>query len=387
MAEVLALPREELIWVVKETTTGTLAEPVAADMVLPIEPVVMKQMPEQIEDNQTRNSRSRFSLIQGRTLPGEWQIKAYIKPSGSLGVTGELDTLMTCAMGVETVNASTSVVYTFSSSTALPTFSLWRKLGHHFYVARGCIVNKVKFEVSGKDIGMATFSGQFMEMTQFSEDTVGVGGIDGSATTLPVTNGNRFYVPASTTVPYFIKVDTEVMKVTGRSGNNLTVVRAQKSTVAAAHLAAATVTAWTPGTAETGSPVHGKFGAVTVDAVTTVLLDVSIDLETGGKIYTDEKDGSIVGNSIGTPGKRKVSVSSTKYLRVGDNRDFEDALLRTNFAMIVNLGDTAGRIVRFTCPTAQKAPPDLSGGDEVTSAQTWNAIATTGDAEFTVTFI
>ena len=88
MAETLALPREEQIWVVKETTSGTLAEPVAADMVLPIDPVVMKQLPEQVEAKQTRNSRSRFSMIQGRTLPGEWQIKAYLKPSGSLGVAG-----------------------------------------------------------------------------------------------------------------------------------------------------------------------------------------------------------------------------------------------------------------------------------------------------------
>lgn len=65
-----------------------------------------------------------------------------------------------------------------------------------------------------------------------SETTLN-GGIDGSTTAVVVTDGSVF--PATTNGPFRIRIDNEYMKVTARSGNNLTVVRGDDGSTGAAH--------------------------------------------------------------------------------------------------------------------------------------------------------
>lgn len=385
MSETLALQREELVWCAAETVAGTQVDPVAADAVLPISMCSVDQQVESLPDNQTRNSRSRFPNIRGITKAGTFSIPIDCKPSGTLGAVPDCDTLMKSLMGTETVTASTKVEYTFANA-ALPTFTLWRQLGHTVEVARGCIVDSASFAIAGNAIGTVQFDGLFLEKAHASEDAVGSGGIDNAATTLPVVNGKSFYLPANMYV--YIRIDTEVLKVTAVSGNDLTVVRAQKASSAAAHIAGAAITFWNPGTTETGSPVHGKAGAVTVDATTTVLLDVKIDVKNNVKVYELEKNSSYVPSTFGTPGKREVKISSKAYLRKSDARHFADALSLTQFAFVANLGDTAGRIVEFSCPTAIKNSPQISGSEEAELSLAWDAIAVVGssESELKVTF-
>lgn len=385
MAETLALAREEQIWCVTESAAGTQTDPAATDVVLPISLTDLSQQVETLMDEQVRNSRSRFSNITGRTMPGTFQISCYCKSSDALGTPPEADTLLKSAFGVQTINASTSVVYSLSSSAALPTMTILRKLGHHVMVARGAVVDKVDFAISGKEVGKATFSGVFMEMARASEDTVGTGGIDNSATTLPVTNGDRFYIPSGMFI--YAQIDNEVVKVTARSGNNLTIVRAQKTTSAASHTAGAAITFWDPGSTELGTPIHGKAGAVTIDAVTTVLLDLSISLENNVHPLIDEKNGAMVWSNFTTPGKRKVTIESGAYLRASDNRDFADSLNQTTFAFIAALGTTSTKIWEFSAPTAVKHSPAYSGSEEVEKKVTFDAIAAVGsaDSELTLT--
>lgn len=386
MAETLALQREELVWCAAESTAGTQVDPVAGDAILPIAMCSVNQAVESLTDNQTRNSRSRFPNIRGITKAGTFSIPIDIKPSGSLGSVPDCDTLMKSLMGTQTINASTSVVYTFANS-ALPTFTLWRKLGHTMQVARGCVVNSASFSIAGNAIGTGTFEGLFFELAQASEDTVGVGGISDVATTLPVTNGKNFHIPSGMYI-YATINSLETVKITAVSGNNLTVTRAQKGTTAVAHLAGVPITFWNPGTTETGSPVHGKSGAVTIDGSTTILLDVKIDVNNNVKVYEEEKNGLYVASSYGTPGKREVKASTKAYYRSSDNRHLADSLALTTFAMVVNLGDTAGRIVEYSAPTAIKQSPTLSGSEEAELAINWDCIAAVGSAEseLTITF-
>lgn len=382
MAETLALFREEQVWVARESVAGTQVDPVAADAVLPIAPCEVNQEIEKLKDDQVRNSRSRFSSIRGRTMPGSWAIPVFAKPSGTAGSVSEADTLLESAFGVQTIDAGVKVEYTFSSSP-LPSFTLWRKLGHHLMVARGCVVDELSSMISGKEIGKMSFKGPFFEMALGAEDLVGTGGIDNVATTLPVTNGANFYLPAG--MYFYIKVGAEVMKATARSNNNLTVERAQKGTTAAAHALNAPITFWDPGATEVGLPVHGKAGAITVDAATTVMLDCTITLKNNVKMYIDEKNGTYVAANYGTPGKREVTISTSKYLLKADARHLNDSLSLTNFAFIANLGDTTGKILEWSAPSCQKKSPVYSGSEEVEMSLEFEPIATTGDAELKLT--
>jgi hypothetical protein len=62
-------------------------------------------------------------------------------------------------------------------------------------------------------------------------------GINSSVTSLSVTSAAAF----PSVGPFTIKIDTELLRVTGVSGTTFTVTRAQESTTAASHSTAATV--------------------------------------------------------------------------------------------------------------------------------------------------
>jgi hypothetical protein len=75
------------------------------------------------------------------------------------------------------------------------------------------------------------------EQTQNSAKSTLNGGINASTTTVVVADGSVF----SSTGNFRVRVDNEIMKVTARSGNTLTVVRGQEGTTAASHANSAEV--------------------------------------------------------------------------------------------------------------------------------------------------
>lgn len=78
------------------------------------------------------------------------------------------------------------------------------------------------------------------QMKTLAHSTINMGGgFSSGATTLTVTDGSAF--PA--TGVFRLLIDLEILKCTGRSGNDLTVVRGQEGTTAVLHANGATVTA------------------------------------------------------------------------------------------------------------------------------------------------
>jgi hypothetical protein len=384
-ASTRALYREEIVFCAKEATSGTIQDPTAADSVLPISAGEANMPIELLEDEQFRNTRSKLPLIRGRTPPGSWKLDTYIKPSGTLGTAPEGSTLYECAFGTKTTVASTSVKYTLADD--LPSFTLWRKLGHTMFVNRGCTVDKAEFTVQGDQIGKAAWSGNFIEQATIGTTVVDTGGIDGSATTLPVDHGDRFFVTSSTYG--YIIVDEEVMKVTAVSGNNLTVVRGALGTTAAAHVADAAVVPYLPAVSEAGEIIHGKLGAVTFDGTNTFLVNSKIAINNNIKYYDNEKNGVLTAESYGTPGHRTLTLTTSKYYRKEDTVDFSKAYNRTLQNIILNLGSTSGSIARFNAPYGQILAPKFSGSTEVMEDVEIRLIAQVGDynSELSVTFL
>ncbi|MBW2037193.1 MAG: hypothetical protein JRI41_06910, partial [Deltaproteobacteria bacterium] len=136
---VFAKANEEILFVKKETTAGSLVYPSATDAVLAVGAATVGQETEFLDDEQIREERSRRSPIKGRTMAGEWSFTSYIKPSGTKGTPPETDVLWECGLGTKTVNPGVSVVYSLSSGT-LPSFSLVRRVGHTVFFCAGCTV-------------------------------------------------------------------------------------------------------------------------------------------------------------------------------------------------------------------------------------------------------
>jgi len=94
-----ALANQETLFVVAETTKGTLKVPAGANRVYSIEPVDLGQERELIEDAQIRAGASNLPSIKARLMVGEWSFSTYVKASGTKGTAPEADVLFTALLG------------------------------------------------------------------------------------------------------------------------------------------------------------------------------------------------------------------------------------------------------------------------------------------------
>lgn len=95
----MALAREQLVFVVKESVKGQLAEPASSNMVRVTNAPAFNQKPEYFEDQQFRDVRSKESRVRGRFLAGDWNLNTYIKPAGTCGVAPEVSNLLESTLG------------------------------------------------------------------------------------------------------------------------------------------------------------------------------------------------------------------------------------------------------------------------------------------------
>jgi len=162
MANSIALAREQEIFAVAETTRGTLVFPAATDFIIGAGFAEIGQQPSFSKSKEVVNSRDVLARIMDRFKAGEWEIPIYARPSGALGTAPMAAILFKCLMGVQTINAGVSVVY--SQAKEKPSFSLWIRKDHAVFFARGCTVSKVAAELQTEGNVELTFSGGFMEM-------------------------------------------------------------------------------------------------------------------------------------------------------------------------------------------------------------------------------
>jgi len=385
--KILSMGYEEEIYVVKETTEGTLAYPTASELVLAVGVSTIGQEPELIDDEQLRGMRSRLSPIKGRVNTGEWAFTTYIKPSGVLGTAPEADVLFECLFGVKTVTPDTSVVYSLDSSSNLPSFSLWVKKGHTSFAMAGCTVNQGEFSITGNEIGQVAWSGQFMRWYKAGEATL-QGTCANGASTCTVDHPERF---SSSNTKITIGDDSN-------SGSGYTITNVNYVTgvitftpvlAGAGEASGLNVYPWWPATGtEVGRPVHGKLGICTIDGVSTKVLSASLTFVNNIKYYEDEKNGQLYPTSYEAVGFRDVTGTLQLYYYKGAAGYFYRAEEQVQDALIIPCGDVTGKIMRLTCPQIEYKAPNISGDEEVVMDLPFGALGTVvGDDEITCTFV
>ena len=379
-----SLANQERCYVVKESTVGTLAKPSSTNQIYTVGVVSFEQELELFEDEQVRSGASQRSKLKGRYMPGTWSFTTYVKPSGTKGTAPEHDVLFECLAGTKTTNAGTSVVYTPADD--LSTFSLWVKKGHTVFAMKGCSVEQAEFTVSGDDLARINWSGGFMDLHWAGTSELAEA-ISASQNYIKVKHSQRFKAGM------YIQTASEN---NGGNGFQITNVihypdgtgKLVISPDISSGSAGEAVTPWYPSAGtEVGQPIHGKLGIATVDNVNMIILSGTVTIKNNIKYYIDEKNGQLYATNLGRPGRREVTGEVLAMFAQPFTSYFYRSRQRTQDALVLPAGDTAGYIMELSFPYVEWEFPGLSGDEEVQVTLGFTAVASASlNDEFTITF-
>ena len=133
----------------------------------------------------------------------------------------------------------------------------------------GLVGEKWSFAFGGDDAGNITFDGSAREAHRITADLLN-GAINSSVTTITVDNANVIPDDVSASKPVYMTIEAdgtnaeENVRVTAKSGANLTVVRGQLTTSGVAHLDNSVIRPYFPADTVAGTPVPSILGAVVV---------------------------------------------------------------------------------------------------------------------------
>ncbi|GAG87700.1 unnamed protein product, partial [marine sediment metagenome] len=97
-----------------------------------------------------------------------------------------------CAVGKRVVTPHSKVVYSFEDTSNLPSFSLWRKVGHAQFAMAGCTVNQAEVTIAGNEIASIAWSGEFMKWSLAGSVLLTANVIPG-ASSMTVADATRFF--------------------------------------------------------------------------------------------------------------------------------------------------------------------------------------------------
>lgn len=355
--------REQVVFCVAEATFATLVVPTAAAGLYVLDAVGHEFDPEVIEDAQIRDGMSYTAPFQGQNLPGKWRLSCYNKPSGVATTAPEAKLLIECAMGSTGASASGNR-YRFPLGTTFQSFSMFRKQGHTVYQLAGCIVQEMVLNMNGNEIASIEFSGEFAKR-HFAGYATAATGIAGGITGIALGAGEWKYFSVGSYVQLGSDTCTGAgYKVTGfNTGTNM--LNFTPASIAGC-TAGGVVRGYAPATCtEVGSPVHGKLGNVLLDGSQFKSLTNKITVATGLKMYTGEKNNSLVIDEFGAPVKRTVSFEMTAYHYKTNAKLHSGVDYATQYAMVVPAGQTAPNIVTALIPKfVVKSDPVPAGAEE-----------------------
>ena len=351
----LALGRETAMFITKEATWGVLVFPTAAAAVAALDVPVASQKEAFSDSDELADSRSLQERFRDRTPPGEFSFALYPRPSGVAG-TGPLESvLLECGFGKKTVNAGTSVVYE-PIKTALPSFSLCYKEGHTCHFASGCTVGKTVLSWQGKGACKLEFSGPFKKVVRAGTEET----ITGSTTTvIKLTAGGAklFDVDARVMVGANDNSGSGyTITATDEAGDSITVTPA----LATAPAAGVVVQGFLPTVTLSGAPALGRTAAITLDGTPLAFISGSITLDNGvapdEETYTD--DGFCASPLFDL--RRVTGSIQARFLRT-HARFYNLARQQGRSNLIITIGDTTGKKLKWEAPRAEWESPEASG--------------------------
>lgn len=385
---IIQLGREIQAFVKEETTKGTIIYPTASDMIVIAGVPDFNQNPTYTDSTEIRNTRSLLARFRDKFPAGNFSFPMYCRPSGSLGVVPDGAALFKAAMGVETINASTSVVYTLTKN--LPSVSIFFAQDDMVFGLVGSTVNELRLSMSNKGALTFNFAGGFMEMkfAGKAEITSHAAGV----VTLKATGDWKKYKKDMKVK--FYDVDTTTWYDNTGAGYTITNVDSANNQITVDPAISEFTPAaddicmgWLPTGTETGDPIEAALGSVEFDSTAVDVIAAEFTLTNNVK-YSEEEITAEDYPKDYVADKRSVALRTSLFLRTEDLKYFRDGQDQVHVDVDLKGGDTEGYKIILNVPEAVGSVPAMGGELERTLDIDWIGLATsTMEDEVSLTFI
>jgi hypothetical protein len=361
-----------------EATFGTVPNPAASQALEFISVSTGKTELGQVRPKKDRNPGRAMSdgFIVGRVQPMPWSLETSVKSRAAVDTVPNETALMKGAGLTQTVNVSTSVVYTLSGApvqdSSLATISLYRALG----IGTGATSSRYAAEqLRGGVVKTLQWTGGDRELTlKASGDAIGkyhlgyhdsVTLADGSGTTLDLGTTEKAYRFG---IGWY-QIESEVIFISAinYATHIATIARGQLSTSGAAHSAKPMVPYLPSGLSYPGSPISEVNASVVLDSQTIRFTSFDITLTTGIELGPGETGSKYVQTPIVKRYSCKISLKG--MLRRDDGMSLLGKVEQqaTPLACTIACGTGTGGIVTFSFPYTEVEAFELpdNGNDEV----------------------
>jgi len=365
-----------------ESTYGVAVKPTASTgfraSSISMAPVVNRAIP-----SDRKNTRSRQERTEGKTS-ATWGMSCLVRPSGSLGVAPDIGDLLAMVFGTETVNASTSVVYTLGKDNSGDFGTIYRETSDIHEVVYGAVATD--FTISWSGSGYAT---------------IDINGVGKGFTRTGHTAANG----AGSTVAALVVDDLDflglysIVKIgsddNSGAGHQVTAVvhSTETATIEATHTWSDddAVAPFLPTATLTGSPLYGTVGSVSLDggSTTTKVVSGSVSVTTGHDLLNEEF-GDSNPTDVVMAGMREVTFSLDLIVKKDETHLHSEFFRKIQKDLRITLGDTAGDIVRIDMDTCEIDPVGVEIPEEGMSRVSLSGVAlasSSGEDEISMTWI
>jgi hypothetical protein len=272
-----------------------------------------------------------------------WSVEGYLLPSGAAGTVPDgWDVILEAAFGLQTTNASTSIVYTLIKEYA-KSITLHRALGNSgatsvfAEMVRGAVPQTVEFMLSGQDEAKIKVSGFAADVLRAGHTLVA----SDNGTVVNVTSGDGAMFDAgqyinvnSQTNQLIASIATDAITLPAHTAGN-----SSELVVPSACVTSQTYVA-------TAVPVAGISGSCSLAGSSLDILSAKIVLNNGAvahnnKYGVDKTDSFHLGNRSVT-GEVTVRLLDTNFVRIAKTKN------ATKVALSLVSGTAAGSIATFT---------------------------------------
>lgn len=261
---------------------------------------------------------------------------------------------------------------TYKLANAIGQLTITRVVDNIVQVFPGCFVNDLTLEFPSEGEGTMTVGGNGKTEFLSGVSTLGVAALVGDGTlTVATGEGIRFDLNTRVLVNAEGANTDEVVLVTGRAGDVLTVTRAQAGTAASAHGIGAVVGPYQPASTTAGIPVSGTVGQAVITGLNGATRVLSTARITSFSTSMNNQ-GSLRNNVYGLDSaigffvnKREVSFSLTFWLEKENVKMYNTAKQFTTQEVMVQLGMFQGQVCAVKIDRGEFNIPGIdAGGDE-----------------------
>lgn len=384
MTNAIAVRRDLEVFVVPETTKGTLVAPGAGDFIIPVGMPVINLSPSFSPSDEIANTRDKLDSFQDRNPPGDWSIPVYCRPSGTAGTAPMEDSLLEALFGTKTTVGGTSVTY--SQAMLKPSVSIWMRFNHTVRFMSGCTVSKMtlgpqtkggfKFDLSGQ--GMATGVVGTQELAA---------AITATDTTFEVDDASLYSVGG---LVEFYNVSAETVD-DNTTGYVITAVNTTTNIVTTSAIGSPfsiddICRPFLPAGTTVGDPLENRQAIANVDSAAKNIVKFDINYD-DPCVYQEDEITSSGNVEAYVEDVRTISVGLTLKFRQNDAKYFVDNNAGAEVPLSLVVGTAAGSILTIAMPVAKLNVPTITdAAPTINLDMTAEVLGSSGEDSFTMAF-